>query len=138
MDQILIDACLTPRLVAVAKARGVDATHVSFMGRAREADWDLMPFILGNDYVFVTNNRKDFLKEYAKQEIHNGLIIVIPQGEREDQEKHFTAALDFIEPLDDLVNKLVEVLEDGSVRMRDWTKDDHDPDYVYEPPKPGR
>ena len=37
-----------------------------------------MPKILREDYTFVTNNRTDFMALYAKQELHAGLVIILP------------------------------------------------------------
>ncbi len=52
-----------------------------------------MPVIAQNDFVLVTNNRRDFLELYADTEVHNGLIIVIPMVERSEQIRLFGAAL---------------------------------------------
>jgi hypothetical protein len=30
------------------------------------------------DYTFVTNNRTDFIALYAKEELHAGLVIIVP------------------------------------------------------------
>ena len=58
-----IDECLSPALVATAKARNFEADHVTYLGKAGWQDWNLVPFAVANDYVIVTNNRRDFLKE---------------------------------------------------------------------------
>ena len=68
MDHILVDECLSVALVAAAKARGHDATHVTWLGMQGVQDWNLMPLIAESDFVFVTNNRRDFLKAYAAVE----------------------------------------------------------------------
>lgn len=83
-----------------------------------------MPLIIGGDFVFVTNNRRDFLKLYAEVEIHNGLIILLPSVERDDQVRLFNLALDAAEHLDSTVNKLIEVDVDGRVEVRNWSKRD--------------
>ena len=123
MDRILVDECLSVALVATAKARGHDATHVVWLGRSGAQDWNLVPFISENDFVFVANNRHDFLRLYADLDVHNGLIIIIPSVEREVQVRLFNLALDATERLESTINKLVEVHFDGRVDVSDWSKD---------------
>ena len=123
MDGILIDECLSIALVAAAQARGHNATHVVFLGKDGAQDWNLMPLIAESDYVFVTNNRSDFLKLYAETELHSGLIIIVPSVKRKEQLRLFHRALDEAETMPDTVNKLIEVHEDGSVIVQDWTSD---------------
>lgn len=80
-DPFLIDECLSPDLVALAHARGFDATHVVFRGLAGSPDRALLPIIRHQDFVFVTNNARDFLKLYARENIHAGLVIIVPGGQ---------------------------------------------------------
>jgi len=134
MDRFFIDECLSSKLVAVAKARNLDADYGPHIGKAGWQDWNLTRFALENDYIFVTNNRRDFLKEYAAQDIHHGLVVIVPNVEREDQKRLFGAVLDHIADMNELpVNKLIEVLEDGSVHERDWFVDDFDHDHIDDP-----
>lgn len=133
-DRFLIDECLSSGLVAVAKARGLEADHVAHIGKSGWQDWNLVPFAVANDYIIVTNNRRDFLKEYAKLDVHGGLVILIPLVKRDEQIALFAKALDLLaERNDDLVNQLVEVLLDGSVHLRRWSSDDHDVSHVNNP-----
>ncbi len=127
MDRILIDECLSVALVAAAKARGHDATHIVYLGKEGIQDWNLMPLIAHGDFVFVTNNRSDFLKLYAELDVHNGLIIIVPSVKRDDQINLFRSALETVEGLADTVNKLVEVHLDGRVEVRDWSRGKYDP-----------
>jgi hypothetical protein len=34
-------------------------------GKSGTQDWNLLPFAVDHDYAFVTNNRRDFLREYG-------------------------------------------------------------------------
>jgi predicted nuclease of predicted toxin-antitoxin system len=77
--KFLIDECLHTSLVAVAQSAGHDCSHVNWLGLSGETDWDLMPRIVAEDFTFVTNNARDFLKLYAKEELHAGLVIIVPQ-----------------------------------------------------------
>jgi predicted nuclease of predicted toxin-antitoxin system len=107
--------------VALAHSRGFDATHVLFRGLAETADRDLTPVIRNEDFVFVTNNARDFIKLYARENIHPGLVIIVPGGIPADvQTRLFASVLDEIETMSDLVNRIVEVYSDGSVEVRDW------------------
>ena len=110
--RFLIDECLSAALVATAKARGFDAGHVTHLGKTGWQDWNLVPFAVANDYIIVTSNRRDFLKEYAKLDIHSGLVVIIPRGKRDEQTRLFEKALEvFALRNDDLVNTLVEVCQ---------------------------
>lgn len=135
IDKLLIDECLSGSLVAVAKERGIVAHYVPYISKAGWQDYNLVPFAIENDYVVVTNNRKHFLKEYAKLEIHNGLIVIIPSVRPEIQRVLFEKALNALSQRndDDIVNKAVEVLLDGSVRIREWTREDHDIGHISNP-----
>ena len=125
-DPILVDECLSPDLAAYAQSRGYHATHVVHRGLRRAKDWGLMPTIRQEGFIFVTGNGKDFLKLYAGEEIHPGLIFVVHgDGPAEVQVELFGRALDEAEKLPDLTNKLVEVFEDGRVSISDYPPTEH-------------
>jgi predicted nuclease of predicted toxin-antitoxin system len=129
-ERFLVDECLSGALVA-AKARGYHADYVTHLGKAGWQDWNLVRFAIANDYVIVTNDRRDFLREYAKLDVHAGLVIILPKGDRDLQVGLFQKALDvFAARNDDLVNKLVEIARDGSVHIRDWNAGEHDSDDI--------
>ena len=120
-DPFLIDECLSLDLVALAHARGHHATHVVFRELQGTKDPDLLPVIRSESFVLVTNNERDFLRLYREEGVHPGLIIIVPGGVRAGaQVELFGRVLDVIEPMPDLVNKLVKVSLDGSVQVRDW------------------
>jgi predicted nuclease of predicted toxin-antitoxin system len=120
-DPFLIDECLSLDLVAEAHVRGHDATHVVFRGLQGTKDHDLIPTISGGNFVFVTNNGRDFLKLYADKEVHPGLIIIVPGGiSSKLQVELFDCALDLVDTRQDLINKVVEVSIDRSVAIRDY------------------
>ena len=137
MDRFLIDECLTSDLVAVAKARGYDAAYVPHIGKGGWQDWNLVPFAVDNDYIIVTVNRRDFLKQHAKFDIHPGLVILIPEPRKDtrlEQTALFEKALDaFAAMNDELTNKVMEVLDDGSVHVRGWDAGEHDIDHINNP-----
>lgn len=114
----LIDECLSPVLAAVAQERGYHAMHVRDLGLHGLKDHELMKPIISNDFVLVTNNRKDFIKLYQKEELHSGLVIIIPGGiDPSVQMGLFSLALDAISAMDSVINTVVEVFSDGSVQV---------------------
>jgi predicted nuclease of predicted toxin-antitoxin system len=133
--KLLIDECLHPGLVAIAKERGIFAEFGPHVGKAGWQDHNLVPFAIENDYIIVTNNRRDFLKLYMRHDLHGGLIVIVPRAARDRTEELFRAALARLSAMnDDLVNKVLEVFEDGSVEVRAWNAEDHDLGHVRKRP----
>lgn len=111
--KFLIDECLHTSLVAVAQAHGHDCFHVNWLGLSGETDWDLMPRIIEEDLTFVTNNARDFRKLYAKEELHAGLVIIVPQVLPAQQRELFALILQDLADTQDMVNEVIEVTLDG-------------------------
>ena len=122
MDRILVDECLSTALVATAKSRGIDATHVVWLGKAGAQDWNLLPTILEGNFAFVTNNRRDFLRLYTRVEAHAGLIIILPSVDLGEQVKLFGIALAAAEKLQDTTNTLIEVDRGGKLAISEWPR----------------
>jgi hypothetical protein len=122
-DPFLINECLSLDVVALAHARGHHATHVVFRKRQGTSDPDLMPLIRAEGFAPVTNNARDFLTLYAEEEVHPGLVIIVPGGiVRETQIKLFSRVLDVIAPMADLIDRVVEVFIDERVEVREWPR----------------
>lgn len=101
--------------MAVAQDLGHECSHVNWLGLSGETDWDLMPRIVEGDFTFVTNNARDFRKLYAKEELHAGLVIIVPQVLPARQRELFSAIVDELAATDNLVNEVIEIsLEDGA------------------------
>ena len=133
-DKIYIDECLSVALVAVAKTKGFLAEYGPYIGKGGWQDWNIVPFAIDNNYIIATNNRRHFLRELLKHNLHNGLIVIVPAVERADQIALFSNALDAVIKLgDEVVNKVIEVLIDGSVHVRGWSADDHDIGHISNP-----
>lgn len=125
----LIDECLHTSLVEVAEARGHQATHVNFRGWSGRQDWNLMPEILGEGFTFVTNNAKDFRRLYAQAEIHEGLVILIPNVPPAEQRSLFDAVLDNLAEAPGLINEALEVeVVDGEVQITRYELPQDTPD----------
>jgi predicted nuclease of predicted toxin-antitoxin system len=135
LNRFFIDECLSASLVAIAKERGLLVDYGPHLGMAGWQDWNIARFAFENGYIVVTNNRRDFLREYLKHEIHYGLIVLVPNSERQAQIALFSIALDRLAEMDEPPEgKLVEILADGSLHIRDWTSRDHDIAHISNPP----
>jgi hypothetical protein len=100
----------------VANQRGHEATHVNWRGLSGAKDWDLMARILQDDFTFVTHNARDFRRLYAREALHAGLVILIPQAKSPIQRLLFGAALGVLEAQPDLINQVLEInVVDGVV-----------------------
>jgi predicted nuclease of predicted toxin-antitoxin system len=119
--KFLVDECLHTSLVTVAHEAGHLCEHVNFLGFGGYKDWQLMTKIRSEDYTFVTNNRTDFTALYAKEELHAGLVIILPNLVPSRQRDLFRAALSHIGTRD-LTNAVLEVdLADGTAICREYT-----------------
>jgi len=111
--RFLIDECLTTALIPVANQRGHDAQHIVLIGKAGWQDWNVTRYAVAGDFIVVTNNAGDFLKLYAAQEFHPGLVILLPSANRDIQQRLFAAALSRLSVVGEPVNQVVEVSLDG-------------------------
>jgi predicted nuclease of predicted toxin-antitoxin system len=112
--KFLIDECLHTSLVAVAQAHGHECFHVNWLGLSGETDWDLMPRIVDGDFTFVTNNARDFRKLYAQEELHAGLVIIVPQVVPVRQRELFDVVLEEFSGDGGVINEVIEIaIEDG-------------------------
>lgn len=112
--KFLIDECLHTSLVAVAQDKGHDGFHVNWLGLSGEADWDLMPRIVGEDYTFVTNNARDFRKLYGREQLHAGLVIIVPFVTPALQRELFDLVLRDLADGEELLNEVIEISLDGT------------------------
>jgi predicted nuclease of predicted toxin-antitoxin system len=111
--RFLIDECLTVQLVAVATDHGYEAHHIAYLDMAGQKDWHVARHAQENDFVFVTNNAADFRALYATQELHPGLVILIPNVRADLQRRLFTGALEQFAEFGEPVNQVLEVDLDG-------------------------
>lgn len=70
------------------------------------------------DFTFVTNNAKDFRRLYAGEELHAGLVILIPNVPPAEQRELFDAALDDLAANPGLINEALEVgIVEGEIEI---------------------
>jgi predicted nuclease of predicted toxin-antitoxin system len=119
--KLLIDECLHTSLTGVAHDAGYACDHVNFLGLSGYKDWQLIQRIRDGEYTFVTNNRVDFAALYGREDIHPGLIIILPNVVPRLQRELFRAALTYIGDRE-LVNTVLEVdLTDAGARCREFS-----------------
>ena len=113
--KFLVDECLSPELVAIARARGYgESMHVTWLGMRSRKDWSIVRRAITDGYVLVTNNTTDFRALLRRQEVHAGLICInVAPGlmSLDVQKRLFALALDRLgdrEP----VNELLEITLD--------------------------
>jgi hypothetical protein len=119
--KLLVDECLSPELVHMARERGHgESSHVVWIGRQGIKDWDLLKIALEGDWTLVTRNAYDFRGpeaapgtrgQYQRADIHAGLICLNGPEEMDlDMQRDlFDAALDEIDRDGDLVNVVLEL-----------------------------
>jgi predicted nuclease of predicted toxin-antitoxin system len=91
--RFLIDECLTIDLISIASQAGHEAQHVAHVGKAGWKDWNVACHAAAGDFVLVTNNASDFRRLYTTQPLHAGLVIIVPNVNREEQQRLFLGAL---------------------------------------------
>lgn len=114
--RFLIDENLTPRLTDLARTRGYAAVHVNHLGLRTRSDRTLMRVVRANDYTLVTNNVAEFRARYDGEELHAGIVLIVPAVPLVMQLQLFAAALDSIDADSDLINQAIELrLEAGHI-----------------------
>ena len=107
--RLLIDECLSPQLVAISSQSGYEAYHVAHIGKASWTDRDVTRHAIEGDFILVTNNGGDFLRLYAKEPLHAGLVIIVPNVNRIEQTRLFRAALVRLTAVGEPVNRVLEI-----------------------------
>jgi predicted nuclease of predicted toxin-antitoxin system len=107
--RFLIDECLTVELAREAEKAGFEAHHVAHLGKTSWKDWAIRDHAVKGDFVLVTNNASDFRALYAAQDLHPGLVILVPNVVQEKQVLLFRTALKRLAELGDATNKMLEV-----------------------------
>jgi len=107
--RFLIDECLHTSLTQVANTAGHEAHHVNWRAWSGFKDHQLRELILREEFVFVTNNARDFRKLMGESELHAGLIVIIPNVTPASQRELFQRALVEASKLPDTMNRVVEI-----------------------------
>jgi predicted nuclease of predicted toxin-antitoxin system len=132
--KFLVDECLSPKLVEMARQRGhLESSHIAWLGQSGLQDWNLVTFAVDGNWTLVTKNSYDFRGPaaapgtgglYVGVGLHPGLVCL--NGDNMDRQMQldlFAAALDDIEADGDLVNIGLEatLLESGEVDIERYS-----------------
>jgi predicted nuclease of predicted toxin-antitoxin system len=75
--KFLVDECLSPDLVMIARSRGYgESTHVTWLGLRSRKDWAIVRRAIADGYVLVTNNATDFMALLRREKVHAGLVCI--------------------------------------------------------------
>lgn len=94
----------------------------------RATDAQIHSIIAAEEWVFITNNEKDFIRLARTAELHPGLIV-IPQGTASQQRSWFKAIIKYVEtraaqdgetPADWMVCRLVDCDESCGSVAHSW------------------
>jgi predicted nuclease of predicted toxin-antitoxin system len=126
--KLWFDEDLSPTLVQVANAHGIEATCNRDRDMLGTKDPELRVIVQSEGFVFATDNASDFRPMYEHDEIHPGLLALPGSNGRDEQQRLGAAAIEWIvqaaeaageSTADFMVNKLVEVADDGTCTVRD-------------------
>ena len=82
MDLLLLDECMSPRIVVPLWERGLNVVHVRDRALLGEPDHVIWQFAQSEQRAVVTINAGDFKKLAAKTAAHAGVIITQAAGLR--------------------------------------------------------
>lgn len=125
--RLWIDECLSPSLVDTARKR-CEATCNEYRGLLHAKDRVLYAVVTNEEWIFVTNNQRDFLELAERDGLHPGLIV-LPQRLREDQPPTLDAVLDYVELHSQqtktpaavwMTNRVVEYHDDDTISTGEW------------------
>jgi predicted nuclease of predicted toxin-antitoxin system len=103
--RFLIDECLHTSLADVANNAGHEVHHVTRRGWSGFKDRQLREVVLREEFVFVTNNARDFRNLMGESELHGGLIVILPNITPVLQRELFQRALVEASKLPDMINR---------------------------------
>ena len=120
--RLFLDECLSPLVANELMAEeGYYVVHPRNQGGLGEADHTVLARCINDDLIIVTENARDFRALASRAEIHSGMIILPCLGR--SQAKALIKAITHLEtlgdPLDVMVNKVLEADADGTMALFD-------------------
>jgi hypothetical protein len=110
LPRFLVDECLSTTLPLVAHQLGFDCSHINHLGLVSIKDWHLVETIVDGNWTLVTNNAIEWRGRYRSSTtllIHPGVVFVIPNVRRLEQQRLFATALNWVRGQQDPGNALV-------------------------------
>lgn len=117
--RLFLDECISPKIALALIDEGEHyVVHPRNNGGLGDPDHRVLQRCIDNDLVIVTENARDFRSLATRVDIHPGMILIpcLSRGQSEALIRHAVARLN--RP-DDLVNKVMELDEDGTIRIYD-------------------
>jgi predicted nuclease of predicted toxin-antitoxin system len=118
--RFLFDECLCTALADLAHGLGYEATSIRNLNRLGDPDSAIAAFAAANDWIVVTNNRADYVRLYARIDLHPGLVVLMPSAPQATQLDLFAKLANMLIGLGDLTNKLIEIDRDGTITTTPW------------------
>lgn len=118
MRLVLLDECISPRMVRLLWAKGVDVVHVRDRDMLEADDHVIWQYAQEQGRAVVTINKGDFRKLAGATKAHAGVIIIPSGGNMEAQLAWLEAALDWITTSntgEGFLNRYIEVNENGDI-----------------------
>lgn len=118
MRVILLDECMSPRILPQLWDLGVDAVHVRDRNMLGVEDHIVWRYAQENGRAVVTINKGDFLKLAKSSKAHSGLVVIPSGGTTHAQFLWLSAALTWISTSNTgngFLNRYVEVDESGNI-----------------------
>jgi hypothetical protein len=119
LPRFLVDECPSTTLPHIAHQLGFECTHVNHLGLVSIKDWDLVDTIVDGNWTLVTNNAIEWRGRYqstATLLIHPGVVFIISNVRRLEQQRLFAAALHWLagqqDPGNALVGRALDVTRD--------------------------
>ncbi len=118
MIKLLLDENISPSVAVALAQDGVDAIHIRDRGMLSATDAEVLEKAFADDRVLVTKNVDDFVALARARDLHAG-IVLIEEGDllRDEQLEVIRRALEYMEGLDDMVNKALTVRLGGTFQV---------------------
>jgi len=115
---LLLDECMSPRIVTDLWQLGVDTVHVRDRGLLGAPDYVLWNYAQVEQRTVCTINAADFAKLARSTRDHSGLVIIPSGGPASDQLSWVGAAVSWVSTSNSVggfLNHYIEVGEDGQI-----------------------
>jgi len=129
MSRIILDECMSPRLVPLLWDEGHDVIHVRNRGLNGAADHTIWRAAIDEDRTVCTINGKDFKKLAAATGLHPG-VIVIPGGHAPSAQFNLTmTALNWVSTSNaptGLTNRYIVIGDNGEIALTEIVYNEKD------------
>ena len=121
--RLFLDECISPEIAHALSSQGDHVVlHPRNDGGLSAPDHRVLARCIDQNLVLVTQNARDFRSLVGRQAIHPGLVI-LPNLPRDQTERLIRAAVGYLvqigNPMDAMVNCVLDVAEDGEMRLSD-------------------